>query len=1027
MMTFDINLALENVVQLKENIQRFCHIPVDKQVLLISGGDSLDPSARVCSYSAGTDTNPIFLFSKSTIESTTPPSPSIDYGSDTSDTELMKDRVDATLLMPATINTVAIRVQLAQQFHELAQDQKRTCTKIVHEQHLQQQGWAAVIANLDDTSTAFSIRRDQFEQDFQKYLESRDEYWLLLESFNADLETLAKVPLLPQLLENEGEESINEIGDQPNTLLEWIAAKDPHSSLQQVADNCRRGLEQLDEKFLETTKAEVEAALQAASNNRFREIDGLEDRLYGLEQLMNDMRVIVQEQGDLAQAFLQNQNRASDLKDNSILPDLCTSHKRQLQVMLNNHHQLRDIRRRCIAAKEELSINLYHRLKWVMFVENKFGGLFGKLSLYQDSLKRLRDHLRVLQQLHVSPHTYLRAVAEVVRRRTFSEAFLVWAGDIACQLYAVHSEELMRRKAFQEEFEDHFLTALFPGLEDVPPPFATQAPAAFDEKLPRLSFGDIEQLCSQLPDLALSLSVPDMSQITQLFLVKSIAGTLKTEPKDTSASIEDRLVEVVTAAGLASNLDPTLLQPADSQTSGGPSYNTQLTSDRGFESETDTEEFEKVGQSPTELAFDRPHHQRPENEVTVLRDVIRRLGGSTSTGLASLRIDFDQLKEWILSERSQFCAIIHDLNTNYSRCMEEKNMQIERLSESCRKNEEELSRLHNVAMDLENRLKRVLESEERERRQREELEETLQIAQLNREQIIKEVTEQLTHAHKKEMEAVRSRFKLMTCTSLERSPSDTSLERIEMSVHEAMRRVANEKEHQLESLRFQLMTMEAECQKYKETINKLTDGSGSGGSECCSLLDRVEALERAKEKLERELIEARQQTSLTHKDMSTSVALVDTDSRNRDAATSPDPVKKPYIREKLTKSTTSLINQGKLSIGSCNIGDTVLVVWDDTFSNYKIAQDSTTLYFLHSECLDTLGLRISRDASLRQPYVIGEVTEKEYCRTKTAENRYHVPQDTKFYRVRVKPSYVMIRSQHSQSQPQSTTSSMSSN
>lgn len=53
---------------------------MEKQVLLVSGGESLDPAARVCSYSAGTDTNPIYLFSKNTIESLTPPALSIDFG-----------------------------------------------------------------------------------------------------------------------------------------------------------------------------------------------------------------------------------------------------------------------------------------------------------------------------------------------------------------------------------------------------------------------------------------------------------------------------------------------------------------------------------------------------------------------------------------------------------------------------------------------------------------------------------------------------------------------------------------------------------------------------------------------------------------------------------------------------------------------------------------------------------------------------------------------------------------------------------
>lgn len=81
MMTFEMNLALESVGQLKDVIEKSCKIPVDKQVLLVSGGECLDPCAKVCSYSAGTDTNPIFLFSKCTLENANPPSPSIDYGS----------------------------------------------------------------------------------------------------------------------------------------------------------------------------------------------------------------------------------------------------------------------------------------------------------------------------------------------------------------------------------------------------------------------------------------------------------------------------------------------------------------------------------------------------------------------------------------------------------------------------------------------------------------------------------------------------------------------------------------------------------------------------------------------------------------------------------------------------------------------------------------------------------------------------------------------------------------------------------
>lgn len=52
-----------SVHTLKETIERICGIPKTHQVLLISGGEILQYGTKVFSYSSGTDTNPIFMFS----------------------------------------------------------------------------------------------------------------------------------------------------------------------------------------------------------------------------------------------------------------------------------------------------------------------------------------------------------------------------------------------------------------------------------------------------------------------------------------------------------------------------------------------------------------------------------------------------------------------------------------------------------------------------------------------------------------------------------------------------------------------------------------------------------------------------------------------------------------------------------------------------------------------------------------------------------------------------------------------------
>lgn len=63
------------------------------------------------------------------------------------------------------------------------------------------------------------------------------------------------------------------------------------------------------------------------------------------------------------QGFLANQMRAENLKDNSVLPDLCLSHANQLMIMLTNHRKLLDIKQKCTTAKQELANNLQVRLK----------------------------------------------------------------------------------------------------------------------------------------------------------------------------------------------------------------------------------------------------------------------------------------------------------------------------------------------------------------------------------------------------------------------------------------------------------------------------------------------------------------------------------------------------------------------------------------------------------------------------------------------------------------------------------------
>ena len=535
-----MNLALEKVTYLKGVIARSCRIPCEKQVLLISGGESLDPEERVCKYAAGTDTNPIFLFSMLNIENSTPPEVQTEIESELSE---LTEKVNASLHLEDAQSTVAIRATLAQEYVKASTEQTRVCELLIHDQHLQHQGWSAVVANLEDLATDLRKHSERLATEFSEYLDKRDGHMDVIDNFDEDLAVLHRIPVFPALLNPKINPEMSMVSStsfnsDSVSLLEWINSKGSSQSLQQVAEGCYRSLQKLDQELLEDLKTKVSTAMEGAQNQQMKEIRGLGDRLSGLEQLLIEAQRLVQEQQELAAAFVQNQQRASGLRDVSILPDLCASHKQQLIVMQKNHKSIISICNRTAKAKNELSANLHCRLKWVMFIQNQISEVGQLLIMHVEELKRLRKKLDVIEQIHMAPSIYLATAVEVVRRRSFSDHYLNKAVRIADTFSGLHDEELELRKNFQAKLKRHFLSKMFPGMEDNVPTFATERPVNFDQYLPEITLEDVESLRKQFPDLAKSLSLPEENALSHL-LQKSFNQKLTQEDGETLFSLQN--------------------------------------------------------------------------------------------------------------------------------------------------------------------------------------------------------------------------------------------------------------------------------------------------------------------------------------------------------------------------------------------------------------------------------------------------------------------------------------------------------
>uniref|UniRef100_I3JSX4 RB1-inducible coiled-coil protein 1 n=1 Tax=Oreochromis niloticus TaxID=8128 RepID=I3JSX4_ORENI len=573
-LTFDTDLAVQTVQELKHAIQAKYKIAIPHQVLVVNGGECMAAERRVCSYSAGTETNPIFLFNKEMILSDRDPTiPKTTFSIESE----IQVKVEESLLMPAVFHTVASRTQLALEMFEVANKLCSFCERLVHDEHLQHQGWAAIMANLDDCTLSYQKLLIKFNTAYTNYQHDLEEIKVKLTKLGTAVSVMAKIPLLECLTRQSYRESMEKSSSTPEkdsdeteeekstdsvlctteaqmhskssasfsasgtatcepaedqesnemtdsgglraalldddtpeltnpsvfnvTLLDWINVQDRPNDVESVVRKCFDSINRLDPRIIQPFLTECHDTISKLDNQNMKSIKGLEDRLYALDQMLASCKKLVNEQKELAQGFLANQKRAENLKDTSVLPDLCMSHTNQLMIMLNNHRKLLEIKKKCTTAKQELANNLQVRLKWCCYVMLHADQDAEKLQALFRLLTELMERVRVVEALSTVPQMYCLAVVEVVRRKMFMRHYREWANALVKDGKQLYEAEKFKRESFGKLFRKSFLrNRLFRGLDSWPPTsFCTRRPRRFDDELPDISLEDLQYLKSCCP------------------------------------------------------------------------------------------------------------------------------------------------------------------------------------------------------------------------------------------------------------------------------------------------------------------------------------------------------------------------------------------------------------------------------------------------------------------------------------------------------------------------------------------------
>ena len=314
------------------------------------------------------------------------------------------------------------------------------------------------------------------------------------------LSLLKYIPVIQRLLSNGD----NEIESTDMSLFDWIITQDAGSNLNNMIEDCSRALRHLNDDFYEELIREMFTVADAVNNVDMIEVKGIENRFNDLSALVTGGEEIAQNQTEMAQGFVQNNDRVSNLNDSSVLSDLWQGHTEQLRLMHTNHKKLVDIYQRCFRSKAELSHNLHGRLRWLIHMERSICECDSKLVIHHQTLKHLRHRLSILEQIRSSPEVYLKLLSETVHRWEFSVNVMHWASRVYEKSQKELQEEINRRKQFADWIGKHFLLRLFPGLSEYPVTYSHQPPKTINTSLPSISRDDLQRLYHELNDDALS-------------------------------------------------------------------------------------------------------------------------------------------------------------------------------------------------------------------------------------------------------------------------------------------------------------------------------------------------------------------------------------------------------------------------------------------------------------------------------------------------------------------------------------------
>lgn len=507
----EVASALGSVHKLQCAIEELTHVPASEQVLLVSGGDGLQPDRPVAQYQgAGTDTNPIFLFCKLSageLQEFNCPSENVELN------ELCTGFFDdLRSLDNLTISSALIGLygEAARSSRNIADIAMQLCARLVQDHQLLHQGWLALVSNLDDSRSQIERRAERFYSHCERLKTMKIKAQTILQDFDSVLETLRRITVPASLLANS---SKFEGGCKPSeecNLYEYISCADPLNSLKDMVDQAQLLLSKIDDTEQKQVMAQLKLVNDQINKTEVRDIRGINMRLTQLDTYLRSLEQHEKRLKEVASSISQTPPH-----DTSLIKETICKQREHMEEVKKIVEQLQKTCRAFSQSKIELLNNIRTRLSgWIVQAYERLHSVNNLIIIFEEKFFALRNRLDIIRQVKESPVMYATAITEAIRRSELQPEFHSWFTVYMDKITGLIREETSIRETFSSKLDRHFLKQLFPGMFDQFPDFAPSGIPAFDQNLPPVDSSHLRALRQAVPSLThlLQVSVPSVYQ-----------------------------------------------------------------------------------------------------------------------------------------------------------------------------------------------------------------------------------------------------------------------------------------------------------------------------------------------------------------------------------------------------------------------------------------------------------------------------------------------------------------------------------